>query len=109
MKAGVALNPATPLYLIEDILSEVDIVLIMTVNPGFGGQKFIHNCLNKIKTLRSKIVKNHLNVDIEVDGGINAQTSLEVIKAGANILVAGVAIFHEKDIVKAIQNIRHSI
>ena len=92
IKAGVALNPATPLAMIEEILGDVDQVLIMTVNPGYGGQKFIDSQLKKIKLLREQF-----DGDIEVDGGINSETSQLVKNAGANILVAGSAIFNSED------------
>jgi ribulose-phosphate 3-epimerase len=107
-KAGVALNPHTPLEIIKYVLEDLDYVLIMTVNPGFGGQKFIKNCLSKIKELKELIEKRGLNTLIEVDGGINAETAPEVIKAGAKILVAGSAIFGEKDYTKAIEALKSS-
>jgi len=107
-KAGVALNPHTPLEIIKYVLEDLDYVLIMTVNPGFGGQKFIKNCLSKIKELKELIEKRRLNTLIEVDGGINAETAPEVIKAGAKILVAGSAIFGEKDYAKAIEALKSS-
>jgi len=107
-KAGVALNPHTPLEIIKYVLEDLDYVLIMTVNPGFGGQKFIKNCLSKIKELKELIEKRGLNTLIEVDGGINAETASEVIKAGARILVAGSAIFGEKDYAKAIEALKSS-
>jgi len=107
-KAGVALNPHTPLEVIKYVLEDLDYVLIMTVNPGFGGQKFIKNCLSKIKELKEIIEKRGLNTLIEVDGGINAETAPEVIKAGARILVAGSAIFGEKDYAKAIEALKSS-
>jgi len=107
-KAGIALNPHTPLEIIKYVLEDLDYVLIMTVNPGFGGQKFIKNCLSKIKELKELIEKRGLNTLIEVDGGINAETAPEVIKAGAKILVAGSAIFGEKDYAKAIEALKSS-
>jgi len=107
-KAGVALNPHTPLEIIKYVLEDLDYVLIMTVNPGFGGQKFIKNCLSKIKELKELIEKRGFNTLIEVDGGINAETAPEVIKAGAKILVAGSAIFGEKDYAKAIEALKSS-
>uniref|UniRef100_A0A7C4NUB2 Ribulose-phosphate 3-epimerase n=1 Tax=Thermodesulfobacterium geofontis TaxID=1295609 RepID=A0A7C4NUB2_9BACT len=107
-KAGVALNPHTPLEIIKYVLEDLDYVLIMTVNPGFGGQKFIKNCLSKIKELKEIIEERGLNILIEVDGGINAETAPEVIKAGAKILVAGSAIFGEKDYAKAIEALKSS-
>ena len=89
LKAGVSINPATPLSAIELVLSEVDMVLIMSVNPGFGGQKFIPFTIDKIKKLREMAP----NVDIEVDGGVNQDNIGELVKAGANVLVAGTAVF----------------
>lgn len=106
-KAGVALNPATPLSTIEHILQDVDLVLLMTVNPGFGGQTFIRNVLEKIERLKQMLAERGLlGIDIEVDGGINAQTAREVSKAGANVLVAGSAIFNQNDRAAAIAEIR---
>lgn len=105
-KAGIAINPATSLFTIEEIIGEVEMVLIMTVNPGFGGQKFISSMLEKISRLRQIIDAENFSCDIEVDGGINAETSEFVRKAGANILVAGSAIYGAKNISQAIQNIR---
>ena len=92
-KAGVALNPATPLSVLDYILPEVDMVLIMSVNPGFGGQKFIDFTFDKIKELRSRVNKLGLNTDIEVDGGICLDNVSKVLKAGANVIVAGTAVF----------------
>ncbi len=89
LKAGVSLNPATPLSAIELVLSEVDMVLIMSVNPGFGGQKFIPFTLDKIRKLREMAP----DIDIEVDGGVNKDNVAELVKAGANVLVAGTAVF----------------
>ncbi len=93
MKAGVALNPATPLDTLEYILPEVDMVLLMSVNPGFGGQKFIPYTLEKIRRLRSMIQEKGLSADIEVDGGVGPGNIQEVLEAGANIVVAGSAVF----------------
>lgn len=97
MKAGVALNPATPLSAIEEILPYVDMVLIMSVNPGFGGQSFIASMVPKISRLRHMITEAGLNVDIQVDGGINDKTSKLVREAGANILVAGSYVYGAED------------
>ena len=91
--AGVALNPATPLSTIECILPKVDMILIMTVNPGFGGQKFIPNTLTKIEQLRKTINEKGLTIDIEVDGGVGLNNVEDVMKAGANVLVAGTAVY----------------
>ncbi|MFH1075435.1 MAG: ribulose-phosphate 3-epimerase [Pseudomonadota bacterium] len=97
IKAGVALNPSTPLSAIDWIMDDLDLVLIMSVNPGFGGQTFIPQSLKKISALRDIIDKNNLPILIEVDGGINAQTIQEVSKAGADVFVAGSAIFNSKN------------
>ena len=105
-KVGIALNPGTPLSMIEEILLEVDMVLIMTVNPGFGGQKFISSQLEKIHMLYHTIKDMGFTCDIEVDGGINAETSKLVQEAGANVLVAGSAIYGADDVAAAIKAIR---
>lgn len=105
-KAGIALNPGTSLAMIEEILADVDMVLVMTVNPGFGGQKFIASQLEKIHMLYHTIQDMKFNCDIEVDGGINTETSQLVRNAGANILVAGSAIYGAQDIAAAIKDIR---
>ena len=105
-KAGIALNPGTPLSMIEEILPDVDMVLIMTVNPGFGGQKFIASQLEKIHMLYHTIKDMGFTCDIEVDGGINAETSKLVQEAGANVLVAGSAIYGAEDVAAAIKAIR---
>ncbi|WP_371369222.1 Ribulose-phosphate 3-epimerase [Sporomusa rhizae] len=105
-RAGISLNPSTPLAVIEEVLSDVDMILIMSVNPGFGGQKFIPNAINKIARLKTMIDERKLTVDIEVDGGINAATAQQVIAAGANILVAGSAVYGAPDIKQAIKSIR---
>ncbi|WP_124066527.1 ribulose-phosphate 3-epimerase [Clostridium sp. E02] len=93
VKAGVALNPATPLSALDCILAEVDMVLIMSVNPGFGGQKFIPYTLEKIRSLRRLCEERKINLDIEVDGGVTCDNVRELIEAGANIFVAGSAVF----------------
>ena len=92
-KVGVSLNPETKVSVIKDYLNEIDLVLIMSVNPGFGGQKFMPEVLDKIKELKSIQKKNNMNFDIEVDGGINFENSKIIIEAGANILVSGTTIF----------------
>ena len=92
-KVGISLNPETSLDKLNNVLDKIDLVLIMSVNPGFGGQKFIENTLNKIKKLRLKIDQLKLKVEIEVDGGINFENSKSIIKAGADILVSGTTIF----------------
>lgn len=95
MRAGIALNPATPLSVLDWIIHQVDMVLIMTVNPGFGGQKFIPCMTEKIKVLNNIIEEKNLNIDIQVDGGVTIENVEHLIKAGANIFVAGSAIFGE--------------
>lgn len=97
VKAGVSLNPATPLWSLDHILSDIDMVLLMSVNPGFGGQEFIPSVLDKIKTLRNLINERGLNVLIEVDGGIKPNNAKEVASAGADILVMGSAFFNSED------------
>lgn len=106
VKAGVVLNPATPVQLIEPILAEIDLVLLMTVNPGFGGQSFIDSVLPKIEEISNLVKKNNLNVEIEVDGGVNPETAKKCIAAGANVLVAGSAVYNQEDRKKAIEAIR---
>lgn len=105
-KAGVVLNPATPAEWVEPILSEVDLVLLMTVNPGFGGQSFIADVLPKIEKVRTWIDEKGLDVEIEVDGGVNEKTAPLCIEKGANVLVAGSAIYNKKNRQAAICRIR---
>lgn len=105
-KAGIALNPGTPLVMLEELMGDIDMALVMTVNPGFGGQKFIPSMLEKIALLRHTIADNGFAVDIEVDGGINAETAKLVREAGANVLVAGSAVYGAPDAAAAIQAIR---
>lgn len=97
MKAGVVLNPHTPVHLLEDILADLDMVLLMSVNPGFGGQKFIPHTIEKIKKLRKMIDDRKLSTLIEVDGGVDPSNARELEAAGANVLVAGNAVFGAKD------------
>ena len=106
IKAGVALNPATSLTTIEEILPYVDMILIMSVNPGFGGQKFIYSCIDKIAMLKAMIKESGCDVKIQVDGGINEETSKLVRKAGADVLVAGSFVYGAKDIKKAIEQLK---
>lgn len=105
-KAGIAVNPGTSLAMIEELIADVDMVLIMTVNPGFGGQKFIESQLEKIHMLYHTIQEMGFSCDIEVDGGINAETSRLVREAGANVLVAGSAVYGAADVKAAIAAIR---
>ena len=97
IKAGVALNPGTPLEVLDNIIDVTDLVLVMTVNPGFGGQSFLLSQLAKISKIRSIIDKENYLIDLSVDGGINAKTAALAIDAGANVLVAGTSIFKSKD------------
>lgn len=105
-KAGIALNPGTSLSAIEELIEFADMVLVMTVNPGYGGQKFIESMLGKIHMLYHMIEEMEVECDIEVDGGINAETSVQVREAGANVLVAGSSIYCAADVAQAIKDIR---
>ncbi|MEK9681095.1 MAG: ribulose-phosphate 3-epimerase [Pelagibacteraceae bacterium] len=106
-KVGVSLNPKTPAKIIEDLLNKIDLILIMSVNPGFAGQKFMPEVLDKVKFLRSKIDKEKLDIDIEIDGGIDFKTAPLAIQAGANILVSGTTIFKgTNSISENIKNLR---
>ena len=103
-KAAIAVNPATPLSAIEYVLPELDMVLVMTVNPGFGGQKYIPYCGEKVRALRQMITEKNLDVDIQVDGGVKASNIAEIAECGANIFVCGSAVF-EGDIQKNVKEI----
>ncbi len=105
-KVGVALNPSTPLTALDHVLPDIDMVLIMTVNPGFGGQQFIKSMIPKVKKLKEMVSKEKLDVEIEVDGGINADTARQAVAAGADILVAGSYIYDSSDPVAAINSLR---
>lgn len=105
-KAGVALNPHTPVGLLENIIEELDLVLIMSVNPGFGGQKFIANTFNKLQQLREMADRKNPSLYIQVDGGVSSHNSLALLKAGANVLVAGNAIFGAEDPAYAISELK---
>jgi ribulose-phosphate 3-epimerase len=111
IKAGVTLNPSTPLASLEEVLAEVDLVLVMTVNPGFGGQSYLPGSTMKISRLRQMLTERDLShVDLEVDGGINTSTVREVVSAGANVLVAGSSIFNDKaSIAESLNNLRAAI
>ncbi len=109
IKAGVTLNPATPISSVEPILSEVDLLLIMSVNPGFGGQKFIPSVMDKIKAARKMIDVQGLKVELEVDGGLKVDNVGAISSAGADIFVAGSAIFGSKDYKQTITKMRHAI
>ncbi len=105
-KAGVALNPATPLTVLDFVLQDVDMVLIMTVNPGFGGQSYLPQSTKKISDLKNMMIRNALVADIEVDGGIDANNINIVTKAGANVIVAGSAVFKQDDVGEAIRGLK---
>lgn len=109
IKAGVVLNPATPVETIKHVLADLDMVLLMSVNPGFGGQKFIDETVNKIKELKRMIEEKNLNVEIEVDGGVNKDNIAMLVEAGADVLVAGSAIFAKDDIDQAVKDLRSSV
>ncbi|MFB4322810.1 ribulose-phosphate 3-epimerase [Paenibacillus lautus] len=110
VKAGVAINPATPAHVLQEVLPDVDLVLVMTVNPGFGGQAFIERTVSKIAQLREWISNSeNPNIHIEVDGGITAETAPLVVEAGADVLVAGSAVFGKPDRAAAIAQIRDSV
>jgi len=109
-RAGVSLNPGTPAEMLYDILPFLDLVLVMTVNPGFGGQSFIEEILDKVTLLRTELDKKSLSAELEVDGGINADIAPKVVKAGGRVLVAGSAVFNsEKSVEEALSKIRASI
>ena len=105
-RPAVVLNPATPLSAVEEVLGDVDMVLLMSVNPGFGGQGFIPQTVDKVRRLRAMLDARGLGTHIEVDGGINADTSRKVVEAGADVLVAGSYVFGAKDYAAAIRSLR---
>jgi ribulose-phosphate 3-epimerase len=109
MIPAVVLNPSTPLVLLDQILEEVDMVMIMSVNPGFGGQKFIPNSVQKIGNLKKMITERNLEVDIEVDGGVTPDNVATLVRAGADIFVAGSAVFHTPDYKKTISAFREKM
>lgn len=106
VKPGVVLNPHTPVESIMHVLEDVDMVLFMTVNPGFGGQKFIHSVIPKVKQLSQIIQERNLSIEIEIDGGVNEDTIIPCVEAGATILVAGSAVYNAPDKGKALQRIK---
>ena len=106
MKAGVTLNPSTPVNQLEDIIGDVDMVLLMSVNPGFGGQKFIENTLTKVRRLRQLITESGSNALIEVDGGVQGETAPQLVKAGADVLVSGSYVFRSPTPEKTIHELR---
>lgn len=106
MKAGVTLNPHTPVSLLEDIIQDLDMVLLMSVNPGYGGQKFITHTLEKTKALKEMINRKGLDTLIEIDGGVNLQTGKQLIDAGADVLVAGSFVFKAQDSIQTIHELK---
>ena len=106
MKAGVTLNPATPVCVLEDIIKDVDMVLLMSVNPGFGGQKFIKNTFDKVKRLRELISRTGSYALIEVDGGVNGETGPQLVEAGVDVLVAGSYVFKSEDPIATISSLK---
>ncbi|MCL4113964.1 UNVERIFIED_CONTAM: hypothetical protein GTU68_035267 [Idotea baltica] len=105
-RAGVAINPHTPVSVLENVLEDLDLVLVMSVNPGFGGQKFIYQTLHKIRQLKQQITERNLHTFIEVDGGVGLQNAEAVLQAGANVLVAGSAVFKAKDPHAAVRDLK---
>ncbi|PSJ31347.1 ribulose-phosphate 3-epimerase [Peptostreptococcus russellii] len=108
MKAGVVLNPATPISTIKHVIKDIDMVLLMSVNPGFGGQKFIPEIIEKTKELKALIEEKNPDVLIEIDGGVKSSNIKEIVDAGADVLVAGSAIFGHDDINKAVRDLREA-
>ena len=109
MKAGIALNPQTPISMIDEVLAGADLVCIMTVNPGFGGQKFIHSMLKKVESLKESIIKKGANTLIEIDGGVTLENAADLVRAGADVLVAGNTVFGANDpmaVIAALKAIR---
>ena len=107
MKAGVAINPHTPVDVLNEILNEIDLVCIMSVNPGFGGQKFITNTFNKVKKLKELKEKNNNNFLIEIDGGVNIDNAKDLVDSGADVLVAGSSVFKSKNPIETIKKLKH--
>lgn len=107
MKAGVTLNPHTPVSLLEDIIDDLDMVLLMSVNPGFGGQKFIENAVKKVEHLKEMIMKRNLPTLIEVDGGVNLETGKTLVDAGADVLVAGSFVFSAENPIETIHQLKN--
>lgn len=108
MKAGIALNPHTPINQIEEVLQDADLICIMTVNPGFGGQKFIHSMLKKIEKLKNAIIQQNSSALIEIDGGVTLENAAAIVKSGADILVAGSTVFNAEnpeDVITRLKNL----
>ena len=106
MKAGVTLNPSTPVCLLEDILNDVDMVLLMSVNPGFGGQKFIEGTIDKLRALREMVDRENSRALIQIDGGVQAETAPRLVEAGADVLVSGSYVFKAADPIRKIHDLR---
>ncbi len=106
MKAGVALNPSTPVSVLEDIINDVDLVLLMSVNPGFGGQKFIENTIGKVGRLRKMIAQSGSQALIEIDGGVKGETAPRLVEAGSDVLVSGSYVFKSADPIKTIHDLK---
>lgn len=106
MKAGVALNPSTPVSVLEDIINDVDLVLLMSVNPGFGGQKFIENTIGKVGRLRELIAQSGSQALIEIDGGVQGETAPRLVEAGSDVLVSGSYVFKSADPIKTIHDLK---
>ena len=106
MKAGVALNPSTPVSVLEDIINDVDLVLLMSVNPGFGGQKFIENTIGKVGRLRELIAQSGSQALIEIDGGVQGETAPRLVEAGSDVLVSGSYVFKSADPIKIIHDLK---
>ncbi|SEH85470.1 ribulose-phosphate 3-epimerase [Paenimyroides aquimaris] len=106
MKAGVAINPHTNVALLEDVINNIDLVCVMSVNPGFGGQSFIENTYKKVKQLKEIIVKNNASTLIEIDGGVTDKNAADLVKAGADVLVAGSFVFNAHNPIETIQNLK---
>lgn len=107
VKAGVAINPHTPVHLLEDIIKDIDLVCLMSVNPGFGGQKFIENTYSKTEQLKNLILQKNSNALIEIDGGVDENNIQKLINCGADVLVAGNSIFGKKNIAQAIEHLKN--
>jgi ribulose-phosphate 3-epimerase len=106
MMAGVALNPHTPVSVLNEIIDDLDLVLLMSVNPGFGGQKFISNCISKVRDLKNIITERGLKTIIEIDGGVNLETGKKLVEAGANALVAGSFVFNSQNPTQTIEDLK---
>lgn len=107
-RAGVAINPSTPVDALDDVLEDLDLVCLMSVNPGFGGQKFIYRTLHKVRRLREKLEVRNLNALIEIDGGVGEENAETLVRAGAHVLVAGSSVFRAKDPMLAVSRLKHT-